>query len=52
MIDDAAFRELNELRMLRNKAVHSHPTLEEVAIVEEDVQRLNQLVDEIEKKLT
>lgn len=51
LIDVKTFHELNQLRMLRNKAVHSHPSLEIANITEDNVQRLNNIIDDIERKL-
>ena len=50
LIDDTVFNELDELRRLRNKAVHTHPG-DSVIITESNIKRLNQIVDEIEIKL-
>ena len=50
LVDDAIFDELYKLRSLRNKAVHAHPN-DSILITESNVERLNQIVDEIEIKL-
>lgn len=50
LIDENTLRELNELRIIRNRAVHAPPS-DEAIITEQQVKRLNQIVDEIEAKL-
>lgn len=51
LLDDAVLHELHELRTLRNRAVHAHPD-EDIVVTENQVKRLNQIVDEIEAKLS
>lgn len=50
LVENTVFNELYELRSLRNKAVHAHPS-DSVVISESNVERLNQIVDNIEIKL-
>jgi len=50
LIDESTLTELHKLRELRNRAVHSH-SLESIRITPTDVEKLNSLVDMIEKKL-
>jgi len=50
LVDQQIFQELRVLRDLRNKAVHT-PNNEDLAISEQQVKRLNQIVDEIEAKI-
>jgi hypothetical protein len=50
LVDDAILQELNELRSIRNKAVHGRPNNEEVIITDAQVNRLNEIVDQIEAK--
>ena len=49
-IDERTLQELIDLRSLRNRAVHT-THIEEVPISVEQINRLDQIVDEIEKKL-
>lgn len=50
LVDQREFNELNELRAIRNRAVHAHPGME-VLITEEQVKRLNELIDFVEERL-
>lgn len=50
LVDAKIFDELKALRSLRNQAAHSHG-IDEVIITENNIERLNQIVDEIEAKL-
>ena len=50
LIDENILAELRRFRDLRNRAVHSH-SLESTRINQADVEKLNSLVDMIEKKL-
>jgi hypothetical protein len=50
LVDEAILHELNELRSVRNRAVHGGSS-EDVIITETQVNRLNEIVDQIETKL-
>lgn len=50
LIDEKVLHELQNLRSLRNRAVHAHPD-EDIFITDKHVHALNQIVDEIESKL-
>ncbi|HEU5015557.1 MAG TPA: hypothetical protein VFT66_23750 [Roseiflexaceae bacterium] len=50
LVDQRDLQELLEFRNLRNRAVHS-TNIENIAITEEQIDRLNQIVDLIEKQL-
>jgi len=49
LVDESTFRELAELRSLRNRAVHG--MLEDISISDQQVARFNQIVDAVEAKL-
>lgn len=48
LINDTVFQELNELRSIRNKAIHGRS--EDIVITQDQVDRLNKIVDQIEAK--
>jgi hypothetical protein len=50
LVDERVLQELNQLRSVRNQVVHAHPR-EKITVTEQQVSRLNEIVNSIEAKL-